>query len=78
MILNNLQFPGLMSLINDNLGLRVEWRVAMRPGQRRKLEPESEEALAEKAKASVRAKVEHPFLRLKRLFRYARYATGVW
>ena len=44
----------------------------MRPGQRRKLEPESEEALAEKAKASVRAKVEHPFLRLKRLFRYAK------
>ena len=46
--------------------------MAMRPGQRRKLEPESEEALAEKAKASVRAKVEHPFLRLKRLFRYAK------
>ena len=56
----------------ENLGLGVEWRVAMRPGQRRKLEPESEEALAEKVKASVRAKVEHPFLRLKRLFGYAK------
>ena len=44
----------------EHLGLGVEWRVAMRPGQRRKLEPESEEALAEKVKASVRAKVE-PF-----------------
>ena len=37
--------------------------MAMRPGSRRKLEPGSEEALAEKAKASVRAKVEHPFLK---------------
>ena len=42
----------------------------MRPGRRRKLEPESDEALWEKAKASVRAKVEHPFLRLKRQFGY--------
>ena len=48
----------------ENLGMGVEWRVAMRPGRWRKLEPESEEALAEKVKASVRAKVEHPFLRL--------------
>ena len=54
----------------ENLGLELEWRVAMRPGRRRKLEPRSEEALAERAKASVRAKVEHPFLRLKRLFGY--------
>ena len=56
----------------ENLGLEVEWRVAMRPGRRRKLEPESEEALAEKVKASVRARVEHPFLRLKRLFGYGK------
>ena len=56
----------------ENLGLEVEWRVAMRPGRRRKLEPGSEEALEEKAKASVRAKVEHPFLRLKRLFGYGK------
>ena len=44
----------------------------MRPGSRRKLEPGSEEALAEKAKASVRAKVEHPFLKLKPLFGYGK------
>ena len=55
-----------------NLGLLVEWRVAMRPGSRRKLELGSEEALAEKVKASVRAKVEHPFLRLKRMFGYGK------
>ena len=54
----------------ENLGLEVEWQVAMRPGKRRKLEPESAAALAEKAKASERAKVEHPFLKLKRLFGY--------
>ena len=56
----------------ENLGLEMEWRVAMGPGRRRKLEPESREALTEKGKASVRAKVEHPFLRLKRLFGYAK------
>ena len=44
--------------------------MAMRPGKRRKLEPGSAEELAEKAKASVRAEVEHPFLRMKRLFGY--------
>ena len=56
----------------ETQGLEVEWQVAMRPGKRRKLDPESAAALAEKAKASVRAKVEHPFLRLKRLFGYGK------
>ena len=56
----------------ENLGLEVGWQVAMRPGKRRQLEPGSEEELAEKSKASVRAKVEHPFLRLKRLFGYVK------
>ena len=46
--------------------------VAMRPGRRRQLDLGSEEARAEKAKASVRAKVEHPFLRVKRLFGYVK------
>ena len=56
----------------ENLGRGVEWQVAMRPGKRRKLEPESAEALAERNKASVRAKVEHPFLKVKRVFGYAK------
>ena len=56
----------------ENLGREVEWQVAMRPGKRRKLDPESAEALAEKHKASVRAKVEHPFLKVKRIFGYAK------
>ena len=56
----------------ENLGRGVEWQVAMRPGKRRKLDPESAEALAERSKASVRAKVEHPFLKVKRVFGYAK------
>ena len=57
---------------DENLGREVEWQVAMRPGKRRKLDPGSEEALAERSKASVRAKVEHPFLKVKRVFGYAK------
>ena len=56
----------------ENRGLEVEWQVAMRPGKRRKLEPGSDEAVAEKRKASVRAKVEHPFLYIKRHFDYGK------
>ena len=51
----------------ENWELKVDWQVAMRPGKRRKLEPGSDEAVAEKEKASVRAKVEHPFLKVKRI-----------
>ena len=56
----------------ENRELGVEWQVAMRPGGRRQLEPGSGEALAEKRKASARAKVEHPFLYVKRHFGYAK------
>ena len=56
----------------ENRDLEVEWQVAMRPGQRRKLEPGSDEAAREKRKASVRAKVEHPFLYVKRRFGYTK------
>ena len=40
----------------ENLGREVNWQVAMRPGQRRKPDPGSGEALAERNKASIRAK----------------------
>ena len=36
----------------ENLGREVDWQVAMRPGQRRKLDPGSGEALAERNQAS--------------------------
>ena len=54
----------------------MDWQVAMKPGQRRKLDPESTAALGEKVKASIRAKVEHPFLDVKRLFGSPRCVTG--
>jgi IS5 family transposase len=52
------------------------WHVAMRPGLRRKLnpfiEPDALVEQAEKMKASIRAKVEHPFRVLKRQFGYTK------
>ena len=55
----------------ENLGLDVDWRVAMKPGKRRHLVRGGLEEWAERRKASVRAKVEHPFLDVKRVFGYA-------
>jgi IS5 family transposase len=51
----------------------VTWHVAMRPGKRRALDTEHNEADAllekiERIKAGVRAKVEHPFRVIKRQF----------
>ena len=57
---------------DENRDLNVEWRVAMRPGRRRQLERGSETAVEERRKASIRAKVEHPFLWVKRRFGYAK------
>ena len=55
----------------EHQGRAVAWQVALKPGQRRQLASESAAALAEQRKASVRAKVEHPFLWVKRHFGYA-------
>lgn len=51
----------------------VEWFIARRPGERANLDAVTAEA--EKIKASIRAKVEHPFRYIKRVFGYdkARY-----
>lgn len=53
-----------------------QWHVAMRPGERRKLNPfiapQFEALTLEKWKASIRAKVEHPFRVLKRQFGYTK------
>ena len=56
----------------ENLGCQVDWQVAMKPGLWRQLDPGSEEALVVKLKALVRAKVEHPFHRVKRVFGYCK------
>jgi len=54
----------------------VTWRIAMRPGKRRALDKDNEiDALidkVEKLKASVRAKVEHPFRVIKRQFAHTK------
>jgi IS5 family transposase len=54
----------------------VTWHVAMRPGKRRALNKENAaDAMidkAEKLKASIRAKVEHPFLVIKRQFGFVK------
>lgn len=55
----------------ENLGNPTQWEVAMRPGKRRVL-PDTPlgriQEQIEKLKASVRAKVEHPFHIVKNLF----------
>lgn len=53
---------------------KVNWHIAMRPGKRRLLDKDNEADAAidqaEKLKAGVRAKVEHPFRVIKRQFGY--------
>jgi IS5 family transposase len=57
----------------ENLEVPVVWHVAMRPGKRRAL-PKTElgelQERAEQIKASIRAKVEHPFHVVKNLFKH--------
>ena len=59
--------------LKDN---KTRWNVALRPGKRRALDPKRPlHKLLEKAerlKASVRAKVEHPFRVIKQQFGYAK------
>lgn len=56
--------------------LDVNWHVAMRPGRRRVLEKHTPPGALldeiERMKASIRAKVEHPFRVLKRQFGYTK------
>lgn len=54
----------------EHKGRKVDWFVAMRPGKRAQLPAQSLLAQAEKAKASTRAKVEHSFRYIKRVFGY--------
>ena len=56
----------------ENRDTPVDWQVAMRHGKRRRLDKEGPQEQAERRKASVRAKVEHPFLYVKRHFGYAK------
>ena len=54
----------------------VTWHIAMRPGKRRALNKDNTADMmldhAEKLKAGIRAKVEHPFRVIKRQFGYVK------
>ena len=54
----------------DHQDRDVHWHVALRPGVRRTLDPDSPAARVERAKSSLRAQVEHPFRTVKRHFGY--------
>ena len=54
----------------EHEGRDVDWFIAMRPGKRAQLKANDFLSEAEKTKASVRAKVEHCFYRIKRQFGY--------
>ena len=57
----------------ENQDLAVTWHVAMRPGKRKTLPATELGAVLDKleqVKASIRAKVEHPFHIIKNLFRH--------
>lgn len=48
----------------------VSWYIAERPSTRKAMDPDSDEAYVERLKSQVRAKVEHPFRYIKRVFGY--------
>ena len=54
----------------ENRDKEVDWQVAMKRGKRKLLDKSGPEEAAEHRKGSVRAKVEHPFLYVKRHFGY--------
>jgi transposase, IS5 family len=56
----------------EHEGRETDWLIGLRPGHRRVLEAGSELAEAERIKASVRAKVEHAFFYIKRMFGYSK------
>jgi IS5 family transposase len=67
---------GYQGVDKRNPQLKVNWHVAMRPGKRKALDLNSELARdidrVEQIKASIRAKVEHPFRVVKQQFGYAK------
>lgn len=56
----------------EHSGRAVNWFIGMRPGERKNLPKTGVLERSEKAKASTRAKVEHPFRYLKQIFGYAK------
>ncbi len=54
----------------EHEGRDVDWLIGMRPGKRSKLKKQDPLFEAEKIKASIRARVEHVFFYIKRVFGY--------
>ena len=63
---------GSRGAVNRGIAPEATWHIAMRPEKRRLLEPGSALALADRVKAQVRARVEHPFRVVKRQFGYVK------
>jgi len=55
---------------NEHTDHDVEWLIAERPGSLKAFPKNIAVAKLEKVKAQIRAKVEHPFLKVKRQFGY--------
>jgi len=51
-------------------GRELNWKIAARPGKRKKMVKSTQELPNEKEKSSTRAKVKHPFYWVKCFFKY--------
>lgn len=74
MVLGDAGYQGVEKR-EENLGRDVQWHIAMRPGKRRALGKGNMGWMMEsheRAKASLRACVEHPFRVIKRQFGFAK------
>ena len=56
----------------ENLEFDVDWQAAMKPGQRRKLEPDSPGLWRKRTKRRYGPRWSIPFLDVKQLFGYAK------
>jgi IS5 family transposase len=69
-------YQGVEKRADANINTNIQWHIAMRPGKRKALNKDNEaDALidkAEKLKAGIRAKVEHPFRVIKRQFGFVK------
>jgi len=54
----------------EHASRRAEWFIAARPGKRKIMKPGSDEHQTERIKAQMRAKVEHSFMYIKKMFGY--------
>jgi len=74
MVLGDAGYQGVEKR-EENLGRNVQWHIAMRPGKRRALGRSNMGRMLqsyERAKASLRSRVEHPFRVIKRQFGFTK------